>query len=117
VPEYSTETGDDFRFSFGNIEWGAIGFRDTGDEVDQEQAALWQPVPTEQSRAAGLVPDDFHQIQALRNHQDANQSEAHGDFVRHDLRRGAQAADECILELDAQRPSCCRRLTDVIAMM
>ena len=56
------ETRDDLRFALDDVERSAVGFRDTRDEVDDEERE--QPEPEPAQRTAGLLRDDVAQVQA-----------------------------------------------------
>ncbi len=94
---FDVETGDDFRFTLGHVERRAIGFRQAGDEIDKEQR---QQGPHEPLHYTALLGgDDLAQVQAAGRQQHADQSKAHGDLIRDDLRRGTQRAKEGIFRI------------------
>ena len=88
------KTGDDFRFAFRNVERRAVRFSNARDQVHEEKRKKGNEKPVKHAIAPVLTHDDFAQIQALRGHQHADQRESHRNFIRDDLRRRAQRADE-----------------------
>ena len=77
------ESGDDFRLALGNVERRTIRLGDTGNPVHNEQREKWPHEPL--TDAAGLCGNNLTDIETTRCHENADQREAHGDFVRNDL--------------------------------
>ena len=91
------EAGDDLRLAFDHVERRAVGLGNAGDEVDDEQRE--QPPEEVAEVAAALRLDDLAEVQRAGGHHDADQREAHRDFVRDHLRRGAHRAEERVLRV------------------
>ena len=88
------ESGDDFRFTLGDIEGRTIGLGDARYEVHQHQRKQPGPVPAEQ---AALRVDDVADVEAARCHQHADHGESHGDLIGDDLRGRTHGAQEGVL--------------------
>ena len=97
------EAGDDLRLAFGDVERCAVGLRDAGDEVDEEQRKQRPDVPVSSPQPPSCPRTISPRFRLLRGHQHADQREAHRDLVGHDLRRRAQRAEERVLRV--RRPA------------
>src|SRR6266478_1370465 len=103
---FGVKTADEFLFSFGKVEGGAIGFRDGGDEEAEEAEDLRKgsgenvPVensaPAEKAAGVGLSVNDVAQAELSGHEQHADYRHGQREFVADHLRGAAQAAEKRI---------------------
>ena len=52
---FDVKTGDDFRFTLGNVKWRAVGLRHAGDQIHQEKRKQRNEEPVERTVIALLA--------------------------------------------------------------
>ena len=98
---FDVEAGDDFRLAFRHVERRAVGLRDAGDEIDQEQRQQRQPEPVQQT--ALLRQHDLARDSGCRRPSARRPAQSPWRFRRTTICAAERMAPrKAYLELDAQ---------------